>query len=310
MIARRLPPLNALRVYEAAARHLSFQQAAQELHVTPSAVSHQIKLLETFLGVPLFRRRTRQVLLTPEGQALLPSIRSALDQIADAIARVGVDSAPRPLTVSVAPTFATEWLVPRLAGFQAEHPEIDVRLTTAREVPDFAATDIDLAIPYGTGPWPKFESCMLMHEELVPLCAPALTTGPRALRSPQDLRHATLIHVLPRARQWPELLTAAGLTGIAAERGLTFQSTTLALEAAMSGAGVALANRVLVAHHLEAGRLVIPFDLQLPSSGGYHLVYPKSNANEPRIVAFRGWLEATLRAEGRRAASQSATADG
>jgi len=291
---RHLPPLNALRAFEAAARHLSFHRAADELHVTPSAVSHQIKSLEDHLGVRLFRRLTRQVAMTHEGQEYLRPVRTALDQIDAATQRILGLRGGLSLTLSVSPTFATEWLVPHLSGFQTEYPDIEVRLVTNREVPDFSRSDADVAMPYGTGDWPGLVAHLLLTEELVPVCSPALLEGEAKLERPEDLRRATLIHVLPRIDQWRNWLRAAGVDGVDAERGPKFQYTSLALEAAMSGLGVVVANRILVAPHLEAGRLAVPFDVDLPSTRGYYLVYPEDRANQPKVVAFREWLLALL----------------
>jgi LysR family glycine cleavage system transcriptional activator len=291
--------LHSIRAFEAAARHLSFNRAADELHVTPSAVSHQVRALEEHLGVRLFERLTRRVVLTHHGQAFLPPIQSALDQIDAAVKRIGVDRDEGSLTVQASPNFATEWLVPRLLGFQADHPEIEVKLMTTRgqDAQSFDFDQVDLAIWYGRGHWPNVACERLMSEELVPVCSPELLEGERPLRSPEDLRSATLIHVLIRIGQWRNWLDAAGVEGIDPERGPKFQNTPLALEAAMAGMGVAIANRAFVADHLRDGRLVIPFDQDLPTESAYYLIYPKHGLQRPSALAFRAWVRDVLESE-------------
>ncbi len=290
---RRLPPLNAVHTFEAAARHLSFHRAAEELHVTPSAVSHQVRALEEFLGVRLFNRLARQVVLTTEGQIYLPPVRAALDQIHSATERVAAAKDRGPLTMSVSPTFATGWLVPRLSRFQVAHPSIEVRLNLVRsttEPADFSRSDVDLVIRYGNQDNPGLRSIRLIVEELLPVCSPALLDAPTPLRRPQDLRHVTLLHALPRVDQWRQWLTAAGVGGVNAERGPKFHNTPLTLEGAIAGMGVALADRRLVARELKSGRLVAPFDITLPSESAYYLIYPQEREDNPNIAAFRDWL--------------------
>ncbi|MBW8055061.1 MAG: transcriptional regulator GcvA [Nitrospira sp.] len=290
---RRLPPLNAVHTFEAAARHLSFNRAAEELHVTPSAVSHQVRTLEEFLGVRLFNRLARQVVLTTEGQVYLPPIRAALDQIDSATERVAAAKGSGPLTMSISPTFATGWLVPRLSRFQVAHPSIEVRLNLVRsitELVDFSRSDVDLVIRYGDANHAGLRNIRLIVEELVPVCSPALLEGPTPLRQPQDLRRATLLHALPRVDQWRQWLKAAGVSGVNAERGPKFHNTPLTLEGALAGMGVALADRRLVARELRSGRLVAPFDITLPSESAYYLIYPEEREDDSKIAAFRDWL--------------------
>jgi LysR family glycine cleavage system transcriptional activator len=292
-------PLHAIRAFEAAARHLSFARAAEELHVTPSAVSHQVRTLEEYLGVKLFERLTRRVMLTREGQAFLPPVQAALDQIDVAVKHVGGDRDGGSLTVQSSPNFATEWLVPRLMGFQAEHPDIEVKLMTTRghERLSFDFEQVDLAIWYGRGNWPDVDCERLMREELVPVCSPELMRGERPLSSLEDLRDATLIHVLIRIGQWRNWLDAADVEGVDPERGPKFQNTPLALEAAMAGMGVAIANRAFVADHLRDGRLVIPFEKDLPSESAYYLIYPKHGLQRRSARAFREWIHDVLKSE-------------
>lgn len=287
---RRLPPLNAIRMFEAAARYLNFNRAAGELHVTPSAVSHQIRLLEKFLGVKLFLRQSRQVALTPQGENYLAAIHEALERIGAATERATATGAAGPLTLSVAPAFASPWLVPRLAGFQLAHPDIEVRLISSLDLVDFTQSDVDVAVRYGLGHWLGLRSHRLFSEELVSLCSPGLRKGPPVLRRPADLRSATLLHVLSRMGQWRTWLALAGVKGIEAEQGPKFHTTPLALEAAVASQGVVIADRRLVTPYIESGRLVVLFDAPLPSESAYYLVYPEERAGNPRVAAFRKWL--------------------
>lgn len=290
----RLPPLNSVRTFEAAARHLSFNRAAEELHVTPSAVSHQIRCLEDFLGVRLFRRLPRQVVLTPEGQRYLPRIRSAIGQIGSATEEIMAQRGSGPLTISVVPSFASRWLVPRLVGFQMAYPDIEVRLITSVGSVDFTTSDVDLAIRHGMEKWRRARSHELTTENVVPVCNPRLLEGPHALRRPEDLRHATLLHVLPRLGEWRAWLNAAGVTDCDPERGPKFMTYSLALKAAVAGLGVAMADRHLVGDDLKSGRLLTPFDIELVRGSTYYLVYPEERANDYKITAFRDWLFAEI----------------
>jgi LysR family glycine cleavage system transcriptional activator len=292
-----LPPLNAVRVFEAAARHLNFSLAAEALHVTPSAVSHAVKSLEQFLGTALFHRDARGVSLTPAGQAFLPPIRDALDQVRQAARSVALDHTERPLTVSAAPALAVGWLIPRLGKFQLAHPDIDLRLSAAMAMVDLHRSDIDVAIRTGGGDWPGLTSHFLMAEALVALCSPALTEGPDGIKAPQDLTQATLIHELPRLGQWRSWFNAAGVDHPDPERGPKLETSALAVDAAISGLGVALANKRFVAGHLAAGRLVIPFDVEALGRYDFYLAYPSEQAEVPRIAAFRDWLLVETAAE-------------
>jgi LysR family glycine cleavage system transcriptional activator len=296
-MARNLPPLNSLRAFEAAARHLSFTKAAEELHVTPAAISHQIKALEEQLGVPLFRRLTRALRLTQAGQAALPPMRDGFDSLADAVDLLRAHENSGALTVSLDPSFAAKWLVPRLDRFRAALPDLDVRLDATEKLTDFQRDNVDLAIRYGSGNYPGLEVERLLSEEIFPVCSPKLLEGPAPLAQPSDLRHHTLIHLewdsenvtAPNWRMW---LLAAGIHDINYTRGPVFSMTTLALQAAIEGQGVALASSFLVADDLAAGRLVVPFDLSVcdPLDFAYHVVVPKRTADLPKVVAFKTWL--------------------
>ncbi len=299
-MARRLPPLNALRAFEAAARHLSFTKAADELHVTPAAISHQIKALEEHLGLPLFRRLNRGLLLTDAGRACLPGLSDAFDLMAAAIEGLRAQDCSGPLTVSVPPAFAAKWLVPRLERFQERCPEIDVRVSATMRRVDFAREDVDVAIRYGAGRWPGVRAELLLPTEVFPVCAPTLPDGPRPLRTPQDLRHHVLLHddsvaSIPGYPDWAMWLRAAGVTeGFDPSRGPRFNHANLALEAAAGGRGVALTISALAAADLAAGRLIRPFELSVPTGFAYHVVCPPAVAERPKVRAFREWLRAEV----------------
>ncbi len=288
-MARRLPPLNALRAFEAAARHLSFTRAAGELNVTQAAVSHQIKGLEERLGVLLFRRLNRTLRLTDEGQVLLPAVGEALDLIAEAVERLEDRESAGVLTVSTLDSFAATWLVPRLGRFRTRHPEIDVRITTADHPVDFAREDIHMAIRYGRGEWAGLDIVRLMNEELFPVCSPSLLGEGTPLRRPSDLCHFTLLHDDLRVT-WRMWLMAAGADQVDPDRGPTFNHSHLVMQAAIAGAGVALGRSVLVADELASGRLVKPFEFSLPAEYAYYVVCPEATAGRPKIQAFREWL--------------------
>ncbi len=278
-----------MRAFEAAARHLSFTRAAEELHVTQAAISHQVKALEHDLGMPVFKRLNRALLLTDAGQALYPAVGEALDILATAVDRLHRDDRGGDLTVTTMDSFAATWLVPRLGRFRQRHPEIDVRISTSDESVDFARVDVDLAIRYGTGHWPDLSVERLMTEELFPVCAPSLLeTGP-PLTKPADLRHYTLLHDDMRV-DWRMWLMAAGEPDIPADKGPSYHHSNLVLQAAELGDGVALARSVLVERALAAGRLVRPFEFALPADYAYYVVCPPHNLHRPKVKALHDWL--------------------
>ena len=292
---KMLPPLNALRVFEAAARHLSFTKAAEELHVTPGAVSQQIKALEDFLQTPVFRREKRSLLLTDEGQASLPILREGFDKLAEAAQILAAKADTRRLAVSVAPSFASKWLVPRLDSFQAANPEIDVWVSADMDIVDFAIDDVDVAIRYGPGHYPGLVSKHLMAEKIIPVCSPQLLTGEHPLKSLNDLQHHTLLHDSNPDKDescptWPMWMKAAGVCHKNGDRGLKFNQQSLLIEAAVAGKGVALAKAALALADLEAGRLAIPFDLTTPTDFAYYIVYPPSKSTSASVNAFSEWL--------------------
>ena len=285
---QRLPPLNALRAFEAAARHLSFTRAAQELSVTQAAVSHQIKALEERLGVRLFLRRNRTLVLTEEGQGYFPQVQRAFTLLRDATARVASEESKGVFTLSTLSSFAARWLVPRLGGFVARHPDIDLRLATSQHLTDFAREQVDAAIRYGSGNYAGLAATLLLTEELYPVCSPALLAR-APLREPADLRNHTLLHD-HGVEEWGQWLTAAGVSGVSIEQGHWYRDSSLLLQAAIAGQGVALGRSVLAAEEIAAGRLVRPFDWSLPSMNAYYFVCPQSSTHRAKVVAFREWL--------------------
>lgn len=294
-MSRRLPPLNALRAFEAAARHLSFAKAAEELHVTPAAISHQIKGLEDFLGVPLFNRAKRAIWLTEAGSAALPDLRSGFDYLAAGVARIRDLESGGIITVSAAPSFAAKWLVPRIERFRQAYPDIDARIDASMELVDFDRDQVDIGIRYGRGQYQDLSVTPLLKEEMLLVCSPVLLDGGPPLERPDDLRHYTLIHddtpaleqPVPDWRMW---LLAAGATEVDWTRGPRFSPTSMAIQAALDGQGVALVGRVLAEADLAAGRLVRPLGIAVPSDFAYYIACPAANAERPKVRAFRDWL--------------------
>jgi len=286
---RTLPPFPAVRAFEAAARHLSFKRAAEELHVTQSAVSHQIKALEDFLGVALFRRGTRGVALTAAGRSYLPALGEALDKMASATERLRGDPARDTLSVKTTPAFASRWLLPRLDAFRRAHPSITIALSTAIDGVDFANEDIDVAVWYGYGDWPRLHSDSLLRSRLVPVCSPGLLRDGPVLRRPDDLRHYTLLHNA-MSDDWARWLRAAGAGLVDATRGPRFGDCNLMMQAAVEGQGVALAFEALVDADLAAGRLVEVFDVELLPDAWYYILVPPGGQARPKVAAFRDWL--------------------
>jgi LysR family transcriptional regulator, glycine cleavage system transcriptional activator len=297
MSSRRLPPLNALRAFEAAARHLSFSAAAAELHVTPAAVSHQIKALEDDLGVKLFRRLNREVRLTDAGQSCLPGLRDGFDRIAEAVGLAQRQDAAGILTVTCSPALAAKFLVPRVEAFRTLHPDIDLRVDASMHLVDFARENVHVALRYGRGHYPGLNAELLLRTEVVPVCAPALLRGAHPIRNPADLRHHTLIHDETLAHdqscpEWAMWLRAAGVAGIDVGRGLRFNQVALALDAAIAGRGVVLTRNVFAADDLAAGRLVRLFGASTPVEFAVYLVTPPRLAALPKVKAFCEWVTA------------------
>jgi LysR family transcriptional regulator, glycine cleavage system transcriptional activator len=292
---RQLPPLNALRAFEAAARHMSITQAAGELRVTPAAISHQIRILEDHVGLPLFMRNGRGLALTDAGSAGLRDLRegfarlgAAMDAI-DSLGEAGV------LSVSVAPSFAAKWLLPRLDGFQAAHPEIDVHVSASMELTDFVKDGVDLAIRYGAGRYSDLSVERLLAESVVPVCSPEFLRQNGPFSSPADLVEATLLHDDspdndPSCPNWEMWLTAAGAKHIDAARGPRFNQSSLVIEAAVLGRGIALAKTALAARDLRRGLLVQPFPSAMKVDFAYFIVAPRAKLNLPKVSYFIDWL--------------------
>ena len=303
---RDLPPLNALRAFETAARLGSFTRAAEELCVTQAAVSHQIKALEQHLGVRLFERLPRQLVLTDEGAGyaralskVFTGLGAATEKLRTRLARRAgaTAAAARVLTVSVIPSLAARWLVPRLGRFRALHPHIDVSVRPDNAPADFEKDAVDVGIRFGLGRYPGLRTVHLMDDESFPVCHPRLVRGRRALREPRDLRHHVLLHDDDPV-DWKAWLRAAGVSGIDTRRGPLFTDASMVIEAALLGQGVALTRRVLAADELARGRLVRPFELSLPSPRSYYFVTLPSRASDPAIVAFRAWMQKECAATG------------
>ncbi|MCC5978283.1 MAG: transcriptional regulator GcvA [Salinarimonas sp.] len=294
---RSLPPLNALRAFEAAARHMSFSKAAEELNVTPAAISQQIRTLEDIAGVKLFRRLTRSLLLSDAGQVALPAVTEGLDQLAEGYRAMRRQEEAGVLTVSVAPSLGAKWLVPRLERFRDKHPEFDIRIDATDRVVDFQRGDVDLALRYGSGAYEGLTAHCLMSELAAPVCSPALLAGKHPLREPADLRHHTLLHSQWRlqhafAPNWRMWLRATGLADIDPESGPRFSEDNLVVQAAIAGQGVALVGRAVAAADLRAGLLVHPFGTGSGESSGYcyYVVYPEGDAARPKVRAFTDWV--------------------
>ena len=301
---RRLPPLSSLRAFEVVARHETFRAAAEELHVTPAAVIQQVKALESFVGRKLLRRHGRGHSLTPDGAAGLEALRNGFDQLAAAVDAMS-SGGHRILTVSAVPSLAAEWLVPRLHRFSEQHPGIDVLLHPTVELVDLAHSRVDLGVRYGSGSYPGIVSERLFDDEIFPVYSPKMLNGRRALKSPSELRTQPLIHTdwTPESGHWPgwsDWLRAAGVTGVNVNKGLRFSDGALAIQAAVSGQGVALGSRALALDHLAAGRLVRPFELSLVTDFAYYISHAKKRAEEPDLVAFRRWVLSEAQREPRR----------
>ncbi|MGY4457336.1 transcriptional regulator GcvA [Bradyrhizobium sp. LB13.1] len=288
----RLPSLNGLRAFEAAARHLSFTLAASELNVTQTAISHQIRRLEEELGIRLFVRQNRALALTPEARDYLPGVRAAFNDLRLATDRLLRKDDDKVLTVSTLASLAAKWLLPRLTDFQEHHPGIDVRITTSTSLVDFQRDNVDVAIRYGRGQWPGLRADWLMADELFPVCSPSLLHGGKPLRSPEDLKSHMLLHTSnANSDDWRLWLTAAGLPAdIARQPGITFDMIFMTIQAAIDGIGVAMGRTSYVRDDIAKGRLVVPFKIALPADAGFYLVAPEGRREAPKLAAFREWM--------------------
>ena len=286
---RRLPPLNALKAFEAAARYESFTRAAEELCVTQGAVSHQVKALETELGIKLFTRERQRLVITEQGREYLAVLRDALDRIALGTERLRQRQSSGVLTVSTSPDFAAKWLVNRLGRFSEAHPEIDLRISATMHHVDFAREDVDVAVRHGDGNWPGLDAVRLSPEQLFAVCSPKLMTGARAIREPADILKHPLLH-LDDWKNWSRWFEAAGVPDANALHGPVLNRASMVIDAAVDGQGVALARTTLAAWDLINGRLVRPFPVALRLSKTYWIVCSKATAALPKIAAFRDWL--------------------
>lgn len=286
---RRLPPLNSLRSFEAAGRHLSFTRAASELAVTQAAVSHQVKALEQHLGVHLFKRLPRQLMLTMAGQTLLPVVSDSLDVISSTVTALRHDQVTERLSVRLAPSFAAKWLSPKLGTFQSEQPNIDLVLNHSNEVADFRHSDIDLAITYGTGDWPDVVAEPVLSIDFFPVASLDYLKDEWPLSDISNLRHYTLLHDA-NYENWAEWLNLAGLDDIDPRHGPILDDTNVLIQAAVDGQGIALGSTIFVADHLENERLIRPFDLVLENDYAYYVVCPEEHLSRPAVSAFREWV--------------------
>lgn len=292
----QFPGLRSLRAFNAAARHLSFTKAADEMGVTPAAISHQIKELEDQIGVALFTRTSRSMVLTREGEILSTAAAESLDTLARAVKRIKRLENRKVLKVSASPSIAAKWLVPRLDRFLDQAPGAEVRVDVSTTALDFERDDVDIAIRFGQGRYPGLKSDLLFTDKIFPVCSPRIITKEKPLAQPKDLLRHTLIHLDYEAQgvvwpNWKMWMLAAGINDFDDKRGLHFGQTSLTVQAAIDGHGVALGDSNLVTDDLASGRLVKPFELSLraPSQFAYHIVSPLDTTQNPLVEAFRQW---------------------
>lgn len=286
---RDLPPLNSLKAFDAAARHLSLTRAAEELHVTHGAVSRQLKELESFLGRRLFERHSRGLELTDHGRLLAYTTHRLFNDLRQAIRGLQAVARPDVVTVSTVPSLAARWLVPRLSAFQARWPGREIRVGTTKRLVDFQRDGVDIALRYGRGGWPGVYSERLFSPREFPVCSPALLEAAKPLRNPGDLKHFTLIHDMSFGN-WSQWLAAAGVADIDPRHGILLEDMNVALQAAIEGQGVALASWPLVHSDLRAGRLVRPFTVDIPVELSFYLVCEAGREQSPELAPFIGWL--------------------
>jgi LysR family glycine cleavage system transcriptional activator len=290
-----LPPLKSLRAFECAGRHLSFSKAAEELNVTTGAISQQIRGLEDFLEIKLFKRRNRSIVLTDSGQVFLPLLSEGFASITEAVDAVRRSQRDEPLTITAPPSFTSKWLIPRLCAFQRLYPDIDVRIDASSSLVDFVREDIDVGIRFGDGEYPELESIYLFSFDLIPVCSPELLTEGAGLKELSDIRHHTLLHsddrdIDPSSPDWAMWLASAGVEDIDASRGIYFNQGEMIMEAALGGQGIALVGSVIAAGEIESGRLVQPFETRLPVRLSFHLVTTAQKARIAKVDVFRQWI--------------------
>ncbi len=291
----KLPPLKSLHAFEAAGRHLSFTEAARELNVTPGAISQQIRILEEFLEIKLFKRMNRAIVLTEAGQIFLPMISAGFEQIIEAVTQVRQKLNDGPLTITSAPSFVSKWLIPRLASFKTQYPHIDVRIDTSDRLVDFTHEDIDVGIRFGNGEYPELETLFLFSFDLIPVCSPALLKQGGGLQEVSDLKNFTLLHsnydeVDPGWPDWAMWLKVVGADDVDPGHGIYFNQSDLLFQAAMDGQGVALLANVMAEPEIAAGNLVQPFSVRLPVKLNYHLVTSPQKARVEKVIALREWI--------------------
>ncbi|MCC2603902.1 transcriptional regulator GcvA [Planctobacterium marinum] len=285
----RLPPLNALKAFEAAARHLSFTRASEELFVTQAAVSHQIKALEEFLGMKLFIRKNRTLLLTEIGQSYYLDIKEVFASLYEATKRLHAMGAKGSITVALPPSFAVQWLVPKLSDFSAKNPDIDVRIKAVDSDDGFLTDDVDLAIYYGRGRWSGLQADKLYAEYLTPVCSPMLFQGDKPLDKLDDLKHHQLLHDTSR-EFWKQWIRHFNILGVNVNQGPIFSHTMLILQAAALGQGIALVDSALARPEIALGRLICPFEERVETQKAYYLVCRQSHAELGKIQAFKDWM--------------------
>ncbi|MBT8080674.1 MAG: transcriptional regulator GcvA [Gammaproteobacteria bacterium] len=288
---RQLPPLTALRTFEAAGRLMSFTRAAEELSVTQAAISHQVKSLETYLDVKLFNRRPRRLSLTAEGASLLEVITHSLDAMNEAVAALRDSDGERKtlLTLRSPPSFAAKWLAPKLKSFRRMHPAIELRIRHSNEFVHFERDEVDVAVTYGDGNWPGVTAVPVLSLDFFPVCSPHYLKGEAPLDNPNNLRHYNLLHDAT-LDNWSAWLTLAGAMHVDATRGTILDDTNVLIQAAIDGQGVALGSTVFVASHLHSGALVKPFEIVLQPELAYHVVCPPAHLTRKPVAAFRDWI--------------------
>jgi len=298
MPKRRLPPLNSIRAFEAVARHLSFSKAAEELNVTPGAVSQQVKVLESYLNLALFKRKNRMILLTDEAQICLPLLSEGLDKLLHGIDAIREQSNDKPLTITTPPALTSYWLLPRLSSFQKQFPDIDVRIDARNALADLVNEDIDVGIRFGTGEYPGLEADYLLSQSIIPVCSPDILQGRHRLQTPDDLKNFTLLHaqgdffVADNTHiDWDMWCATVGVENMDTHHGLYFSQHNFLVEAAIRGQGVALVGDVIVRDELASGKLIKLFeDTDILLNFSFYLVYSKTKAQLKRVQIFKKWL--------------------
>jgi|OM-RGC.v1.006475485 LysR family transcriptional regulator, glycine cleavage system transcriptional activator len=289
-LINRLPPLNSLKCFESAARHGSFNKAAKELSVTPSAISHQIKGLESFLGLELFRRTKRKVILTEAGESYLKPIKSIFEQLESATSELKSKQKSGSLRLAVAPAFLTRWLMPRMERFQERYPDIQIEISSSTGLIDFSANDIDMAVYFGSGDWDDVEAYYLRPARLAPVCNPRLIKPEQPIVKPEDMRFYPLLHVTKRKDEWHDWLQQHDLDPKLFRRGLMFSSGSLTAGAAAQGLGISLTDPELIMPEIEAGTLKVLFDQHLITNRSFYLVYEKRRSVTSAMSAFKEWI--------------------